>query len=242
MSGEVFEEFQRTGFMSQMASVYTCLPCVVIGNADIASQRIDVQPVVNKRYKNDKVEQHPPILAVPLIFPSSSTSALTFPVNIGDTVLCVFSQRGLDTFKNSNPDSRFVTPVDFRKFDKRDAIAIPGLFPFSESVNSSAQRSLPHSTSDMVLAHNLGGAEVEIRLKADGSLNIKSPTSVNVECPVANISANTTTWTGNMTYNGNITLNGNLVQSGIYDLDGVNMNMHVHGGVSTGPSKTSVPE
>lgn len=239
---EVFEELSRTGFLSQIAGLYTCIPCVVISNSEIASQRIDVQPVVNKKFKNDNVEQHPVILAVPLVFPSSSTSALTFPVNVGDTVLCVFSQRGLDTFKNSDSDSRFVTPVDFRKFDKRDAIAIPGLFPFSESVNSVSNRSLPHSTTDMVMAHNLGGNEVEIRLKPDGSLNIKSPTSVNVECQTATIQCPDTSWTGNMTYTGTITLNGDLVQAGLHILDGINMNTHVHGGVQTGPSVTSTPQ
>jgi phage baseplate assembly protein gpV len=87
------------------------------------------------------------------------------------------------------------------------------------------------------VSHNIGtGGEVEIRLKPDGSLNIKSPTSVNVECKTAVVNAETTTW------NGDVTLNGNLTQEGIYTLDGVNMNTHVHGGVQPGPSVTSVPQ
>ena len=248
---DAFEELARTGFLSQISTINTCLPCVVIGVADIANQRIDVQPVVNRKYKNDRVEQHPPILAVPLVFPSSSTSSVTFPVNVGDTVLCVFSQRGLDTFKNSNADSRFVTPVDFRKFDKRDAIAIPGLFPFSESVNNSSNRTLPHNTSDMVVAHNLGtGNEVELRMRPDGSVLIKSPTEITVECntAVVNVQSSTTitcpstAWSGNLTYTGDIILNGALTQNGVYILDGVNMNTHRHGGVTTGLGITSVPQ
>src|SRR5690606_8809045 len=191
---DVFEEMSRTGFLSQISNIYTCLPCVVVGNSNIASQMLDVQPVVNKRFKNDTVEQHPPILSVPVIFPSSSTSALTFPISIGDTVLCVFSQRGLDTFKNSSSDSRFVTPTDLRKFDKRDAIAIPGLFPVSESSNNATVRRLPHSTSDLVVAHNRGGAEVELRMRPDGRVLIKSPTAITVEwqTAVVNVSASTT--------------------------------------------------
>lgn len=254
---DVFEELSRTGFLSQMSNIYTCIPCVVVGNSSIALQMLDVQPVVNKRFKNDTVEQHPAILSVPVVFPSSSTSALTFPISIGDTVLCVFSQRGLDTFKNSGADSRFVTPTDFRKFDKRDAIAIPGLFPFSESVNSASNRSLPHSTDDLVVAHNLGGAEVELRMRPDGSVLLKSPTKVTVECvdaelfsetAVVNVSASTTItcpvteWTGSLTFNGNVELNGTLTQLGVYTLDGVNMNAHVHGGVTSGVSNTSTPQ
>lgn len=247
---DVFEELSRTGFLSQMNNIYTCIPCVVVSNSGLGSQMLDVQPVINKRFTNDTVEQHPAILSVPVVFPSSSTSALTFPINIGDTVLCVFSQRGLDTFKNSSSDSRFVTPTDFRKFDKRDAIAIPGLFPFSESINNATVRSLPHSTSDLVVAHNLGGAEVELRMRPDGSVLIKSPTNITVECQTAvvNVSASTTIncpateWSGNLTFNGDVTLNGSLTQLGVYSLDGINMNAHVHGGVQPGPSNTSVPQ
>lgn len=243
------EDVMRSGFISQMSGVYTCIPCLVIGVSGLAEARVDVQPSINKRYTNERVEEHPPILSVPVVFPSSSTSSFTFPISVGDTVLCVFSQRGLDSFKSGG--GGFVTPTDFRKFDKRDAIAIPGLFPFGKSVNKQSNRSLPHNVADAVISHNLGGGnEVEIRLKPDGSLNIKSPTTVNVQCKDAIVNATasmtittpSTEWTGNMTFTGNITLNGNLVQDGVYTLDGVNMNAHVHGGVMSGPSKTSVPE
>lgn len=243
------EETLRSSFMAQAASLYTCIPCIVLSTAGLSEQRIDVQPIINKRYKNERVEEHPPILSVPVIFPASRTASLTFPIETGDTVLCVFSQRGLDTFKAGK--GGFVTPTDFRKFDKRDAIAIPGLFPFASAANKQTNRALPHNTGDTVLAHNLGkGTEVEIRLKADGSVAIKSPASVTVECQTATINCSTsmavtapnTVWSGNMTMTGNITLNGGLVQNGSYTLDGVNMNNHIHGGVMGGLGTTAGPQ
>lgn len=235
-------EVLNQAFDFNATSMYTALPCVVVGvHSSLSSAMVDVQPCINDLYADKKSVEHPPILSVPVIFPASKTSALTFPVNVGDTVLCVFSQRGMDNFKlgDGSPNA----PTDFRKFDKRDAVAIPGLFPFSKSPNDSGNRSLPHSTTDMVMAHNLGGAEVEVRLKANGDVLIKSPTTVTVDCKDAVVNSDTatltvpnTTWTGDMTFNGNIT------QNGIFVLDGINMNTHVHGGVATGPSKTSVPE
>lgn len=249
------EDLVRTSFNSQMTGIYTCIPCVVIANDKIDQQRLDVQPAINKKFKNDQVEEHPPILSVPLVFPSSSTSSFTFPIEIGDTVLCVFSQRGLDTFKENT--GKFVVPTDYRKFDKRDAIAIPGIFPFAGAVNSQSNRSLPHSTKDAVIGHNLGkGTEVEVRLKANGDVLIKSPTTVTVECTDAVVTATatmtitvpTSEWTGNMTFTGDITFNGNMIhngnntQNGIYILDAVNMNTHVHTGVTPGLSDTGPPK
>lgn len=237
------EETLRTSFLTQAAGLYTCIPCVVLSVAALGEQRIDVQPIINKRYKNERVEEHPPILAVPVVFPASKTSSFTFPINVGDTVLCVFSQRGMDTFKAGS--GGFVTPTDFRKFDKRDAIAIPGLFPFANAANKASNRSLPHNTADAVIAHNLGtGLEVEVRLKADGGVLIKSPASVTVDCQSATVNCSTTlsvnapntVWTGNMTFNGNLTQNGS------YTLDGINMNGHTHGGVDTGPGSTGGPQ
>ena len=255
MNDVSLEELLRTSFQSQMVGIYTSIPCIVIGNDNIADGYVTVQPSLNKRYKNEVVEEHPPILAVPLMFPASSTSAFTFPVNVGDTVLCVFSQRGLDTLKVGT--GKFVTPSDFRKFDKRDAIAIPGLFPFSASINKQSNRTLPHSTSDAVIAHNIGtGAEVQIRMTPAGDVLIQSPTKVTVQCkevivnattsatvttPTATVNATNTTWTGDLLITGDVVIDGSLDQSGIFTLDGTNINSHVHSGVSTGPSNTGPP-
>lgn len=249
------EDLIRSGFSSQMTDIYTSIPCIVVGVDGLNEQRIDVQPAINKRFKNEEIREHPAILSVPLMFPSSSTSSFTFPISVGDSVLCVFSQRGMDTFKAGNGGLQ--TPTDFRKFNKRDAVAIPGLYPFSKSVNKQSNRSLPHNIQDAVVSHNLGkGTEVEVRLKANGDVLIKSPTTVTVECTDAVVTATTSMtitvpnseWTGNMTFTGNITFNGNMIhngnntQNGIYILDTVNMNTHYHTGVTPGSGNSGPPD
>lgn len=225
------EEILRQSFLSNISDIHTAMPCIVLGvHEDLRSQRVDVQPVINRLYKDDSVDQYPPILAVPVVFPASSTSALTFPINVGDTVLCVFSQRGLDAFKGG--DGTFATPTDFRRLDKRDAIAIPGLFPFSKAINNPSKHKLPHNTKDTVLCHNIGTAnEVEVRLTVAGGIIINAPAgNVTVNASTATVNCPNTTW------NGNITMNGNYTISGTLRVDGVVVNGHVHGSVQGGNS------
>lgn len=244
-----FEDNLRSSFLNQISQLHICLPCKVLSVDKLDQQRIDVQPVINRKFRSGRVEEYAPILAVPVIFPASSTSSFTFPIAVGDTVLCVFSQRGMDAFKVGSGD--FAEPTDFRMFSARDAVALPGLFPFGNAVNAQKNRSLPHSTADAVLTHNIGtAAEVEIRFKPDGSLLIKSPTTITVECEHAVVNVATqltvtspnTEWSGNISLTGNILQTGNLTQIGTFSLNGINMNDHVHGGVQTGLGTTQGPQ
>lgn len=235
-------EVLNDAFNYQASKMYTAIPCIVLTvHTSLTDCRIDVQPSINTLYKNDVVEEHPPILSVPVMFPSSSTSALTFPINVGDTVLCVFSQKGIDNFKKGSGSP--TRPVDFRRFDKRDAIAIPGLFPFGKSVNNPARRTWAHSTSDMVVAHNLGkGNEVEVRLHQNGNLTINTNSKVTVNCNNVEVNSNSGTFNiNNCVWNGAVTFNGNITHNGVYSLDGITMNSHRHTGIQPGSGTTGTP-
>jgi len=107
----------------------TCLPGR-IEKYDYTKQKAEVKPLIKKQYKDGTTEALPVIVNVPVVWPRGGGGSLTFPLNSGDGVLLVFSQRSLDTWLSKGGDS---APGDPRKFDLSDAIAIPGLFPFSES-------------------------------------------------------------------------------------------------------------
>lgn len=219
---EVLQSYVDSG----LSSIYTALPCIVV-NAYLEEQRLDVQPVINIKDNEGISTPHPVILSVPLIFPASSTSSLTFPVNVGDTVLCVFAQRSTDVFKSST-DGKPQTPNDFRRLDKRDAIAIPGLWPFKNAINNPKRKSFTHDTSDTVLTHNVGtGNEVEVRLKKNGNLIINSPTKIEVNCTDAEVNSDTATInapsteinaTTTVINSPTITFNGNTVVSGNFSV------------------------
>lgn len=232
-------ELLVAAFQYQIHEVYTALPCVVVSVDQIKDQRVDVQPLINRIAPDGTDSLHPVILAVPLIFPATSTSSLTFEVSKGDTVLCVFSQRCSDMFKAGN--GKAARPTDLRIFDKRDAMAIVGLFPFGKAINNPSRRSWVHSTSDTVLSHNLGkGNEVEIRLKKDGGIVLNTHLNVEVNCTQATINGDAVV-NGSTTMNGDLQVNGTVTASTDVIANGVSLKNHKHSGGTLAGGLTGVP-
>lgn len=192
MAGDMtFESAVKAFFEYQMRNVYTAIPAQVVQVRDAGQQKVDVKPLVNMVFPDwEDSEEWPTILSVPLMYPASSTSAFTFPVKAGDTVLLVFNQSCIDVFKAG--DGTAAPPSDYRVFNMRDAVAIPGLFPFGMAVNQPSKHTLTHSADDAVLVHNLGTSnECEIRLKATGKVEITSPLQVEVTAPSVYATATT---------------------------------------------------
>ena len=158
-------------FDFKLSQINTATLAIVEQVRDLGEQRVDVKPIINKQYVDSDYQECPVILSVPLVFPSSSTSAVTFPVNKGDIVLLVFNQNNIDVFKAGSHTTH--DPTDTRMFSRRDAIAIPCAFAFDKAINKQSNRTLPHSTTDVVIAHNIGkDNECEIRVKSSGKVEI----------------------------------------------------------------------
>ena len=170
-----FEDALEAFFNYKVSSLYTAINCRVVSvRTSLTDQRIDVQPLPKAVMPDETTKDRPIITNVPVVFPASSKASLTFPIDVGDTVLCIFSQRSLDTFKASTEPSTY-TPNDARKFSIRDAIAIPGLFSFPEAINDPEKRKWPHSTRDLVIVNNIGSdTECEIRLQENGNISVKT--------------------------------------------------------------------
>lgn len=240
----------QTQFQIEVGKLWTAIPCVVTNVVgELSSQRIDVRPVVNTYYKDGSDEEAEQILAVPVIFPGSSTSLISWPINVGDNVYCIFAQRSIDNFKIGNGQP--TKPTDYRKMSSRDAVALPGLFPFGKSLNNPAVRKWPHSTRDLVISHNVGtGSEVEIRLTAAGDVVITTDTAVTVNSktaiinatqkitlnsPLMEVNVSQTNWTGNITHTGNYT------ETGTATFNGIVFATHKHLGVTTGSGTSGIP-
>lgn len=209
----------------RLSDIYVSMVAVVTGVSKLNECRIDVQPVVNKRYIDGEILEYPEILSVPVQFPCSSTSALTFPINQGDNVLLVFSQKGLDVFKSGATSAH--DPIDMRSFDKRDAIAIPCVNPFSKSINDPVKRTLTHSVDDMVMTHNIGlPTECEVRLKPTGKIELTSALQVEVKSPLLTLTCPNVAITGNLSVAGTFgvlgvsTFTGASVFTGISTFNG----------------------
>lgn len=253
----IFEDFTdiiRTQFKIDMADIHTAMPCKVVQvYQENEQQKIDVVPSTNNLLKDGTGEPGMQILGVPVIFPGSMATLISFPINEGDTVLCVFSQRSMDNFKVGSGEP--TTANDYRKFSDQDAIAIPGLFPFGKSLNNPQIRKFPHSSNrDLCIAHNIAsGTEVNIILKQSGDMIVNTGQNISVNCANATINAtqsielNTpsmrvnsanTTWVGNINLSGNIIHTGNYTMTGQARFNGVLFDTHFHSGVTPGPSTT----
>jgi hypothetical protein len=241
----------RTQFQIDMSDIHTAIPCKIVNvYQNMEQQKVDVIPSINDLLKDGSAEPGMQILGVPVIFPGSATTLLSFPINVGDTVWVMFSQRSMDNFKIGSGEPTIAN--DYRKFSDQDAVAIPGLFPFGKSPNTPQIRKFPHEANrDLCIAHNIAsGTEVNILLKQNGDLIINTESAVTVNCktgtinateeytinaPTMNINSNTmnvnvseTTWAGNITHTGNYTMTGQARFNGrLFDT-------HTHSGVQTG--------
>lgn len=238
------EEIIGLGFETQIAEVYTALPCRIVQVVDnLEDLRVDVQPLIDTKYSDGTSEEHSLILGVPVIFPQGRMSMLSFPLFVDDTVLCVFSQRGLDNFKSGSGQP--APAADMRMMDSRDAVAIPGLVPFAKSLNKPVNRRWPHSTRDMVLAHNImSGTECEVRLKQNGDVQITTNQNVIVNCQSANVNAKTSASidTPQLSINAaNTTWTGNVAHTGTFTFNGIPFATHKHTGVTPGMGVSATP-
>lgn len=229
------EELLKAAFWNQMERVYTSMPAVVVQvNNSLNELRVDIQPCIDVLWPDGSTEPRATIKNIPVIFPATSTSALTMPISVGDTVACFFSMRAMEIFNEG--DGKPSPPNNFAKFDKKDAYVVPGLFTKQGSINNPSNRTLTHDTKDLVLAHNIGTPnEVEVRLTPSGSVIINCKTAVINATDSLEVNSPSTTWNGDMEFNGNNTMNGT------FTLDGINVNDHTHPQVNDSGGDTEQP-
>ena len=190
------EEALELFWDKQVRALNTCLPAVVVTVHD--NLRVDVQPLLKNLYRDGTVQDRAVILNVPLMAVGTSRTLIKVPLQKGDIVLCIFSQRGLDNFKAGNGDAQ--APSDFRYMDKRDAIAIPGLF--TDKTDPSAKLStIPEGALGII--HNIGTTqESSIVIDAAGKQTLTSPVQIEVVAPQVLVTATQTTFVGLVNVNG----------------------------------------
>ena len=143
----------RFAIRQSLKDMYTCMPGIV-ESYDAETRRAVVKGALKVvTTKKEEIEREA-IHNVPVLFPSGGRSAFTFPLDPGDLVLLVYSQRGLANWKKTLD---VTTPDIFGFFSEKDAIAIPGFGP--------AQGSLEH-----MIAVEPGG----VHIRTTGKLTIEA--------------------------------------------------------------------
>lgn len=183
---------------NRLAELQTAAPAEIV-SYDYQTQKASVQPTINRVYKDGYVSKYPLINNVPVIFPRSGGASLTFPVKPGDTVLLVFAARCLDDWLSRGG---IVNQSDPRMHNINDAIAIPGLLPFSLG-------SMAKNNEDVLLTYvgceveikqdttvNVRNPEGDFQIAPSGKITINSPTEVEFNTPMFRVNANNITFGG----------------------------------------------
>lgn len=150
----------RDSVWSVLNGIHTALPGI-IKSFDPATNKATIQPALNKNYASGVIAM-PIIQNVPILFPKN----IFFPISEGDYVLLIFSERSLDLWLSVGGQ---VTPDDPRKFDLSDAIAIPGLQPFTGNFSE-------NNGNDYIISY----AGSVIRIKDDGSIVIETGNTIAI--------------------------------------------------------------
>lgn len=102
----------------------TVIPAKVV-SYDKSGPYVSAIPLIDKLMSNGEAMRLGEIVKIPVVFPRTNRFKLSYPLEKGDGVLLLFSQRCIDEWY-ANGD--FATPVSPRTYALTDAIAIPGLF------------------------------------------------------------------------------------------------------------------
>jgi hypothetical protein len=130
---DVLDSFVR----SRLERVHTALPGEIVSYDGHSERKAEVKPRITFVNQSGVEVALPSIKNVPVIFPSSGSSDLLFPLGAGDGCIILFSEGSLGNFLKS---TRVVKPESEDRFSLTDAICIPGLWSF-EAVPNAPDRS-----------------------------------------------------------------------------------------------------
>ncbi len=146
----VLQQFRKT--------IYTALPAT-IESYNTKTKRAKLVPAIKSISTDNKSSLLPVLVNVPVIFPASGAFTMHFPLAAGDAVLVVFSQRGIQNFKQ---DYQRSNPTNENVLDYDSPIAIAGFGAISFTPAETNSASL--QTNDGKNAVIIGESEVSLKL------------------------------------------------------------------------------
>lgn len=246
-----FRAFLNTSFPAEVVAVHS------FGS----KQFVDVKPLIHPQDEEGEILDTPIIYDVPILFQSAAGGLLSFPVEVGDTMMLIISQRSISQWLIGNGSA--TATKDFDNFEITDAVAIPGLYTQSTNLRPNTRdvelkfagnsiRQTPDGDTFITAPNNItvdAGSDVtvtaggnisasaggNITANAGGSLTATATSSATVEAP--NIAL-----TGNVTVTGNFLVTGNAGVGGSLTNAGVNVGAnHRHNDVVNGDDTSGTP-
>lgn len=159
MSKTVFQETLIAVVERMLGQIHTAMPGQV-EKYDHETGKTIVKPMLKRKYMDGQIVSLPLIVNCPVMFPRTARFAMTFPLEKGDRVLILFSERALELYLKMGEET---IPGDRRKFDLSDGIIFPGLYPFS---TDESQEPKPDNNEDFLIQFN----EAKLRITSGGDL------------------------------------------------------------------------
>ena len=188
-------------FSQMLKGIYTALPGVVI-SYNQGTKRAQVQPALDVLLTDGETAEQPTVANVPVIHPSGGGFTLLTPVRAGDTVLMLFTQRGLSKFKQvfsrTEPDREGF-------FSLKDAVVLPGFGALQVSPATASGASMQSEDGANAVYVENG----HIRITTSGTVRIEGNTTID----------GTLTVTGAASLGGGGTVTGDLTVSGTVTAD-----------------------
>lgn len=231
-------------------NVYTAIPARVISVENLASsQTVDIKPDIIDVYRDDRNVEFAPILDVPLIFPAGGGGLISFPIQSGDTVLAVFSERSIDEWIEGRQGDSSFTPKDKRSFSIADAIAIPGLYTKNTNLSPNpTDVELKFGDMSIRLAEDgniyIDNQDSDVNINVTGDVNITATNIVAEASAQADVTAPQINLTGDVSISGDISIGGNAEITGDVEANEVTagppgstvtLTTHTHTGGGSGP-------
>jgi hypothetical protein len=127
---------------SILRDLHVAFPAEVM-SYDPSTQLADVRPLLAEAYTEDDdtvTQVAPPVVSgVKVQFPGAGGFRVSFPVQAGDTGLCVCTDRSLDAWLAQGGAQ---APGDLRRHNISDAVFLPGLKPNSSPWTGASQTAL----------------------------------------------------------------------------------------------------
>lgn len=127
-------------------NMHVAIPCVV-QKFDKVTRTVECQPTVRERMvdENNKISyiQYPVLVNVPVCFPQTTNSGITFPIKRGDECIVIFQDVSIDNWWLKG---NVQNPVEQRRHDLSDGIAIFG-------VNNQAKEQIEYNDNALTLSY-----------------------------------------------------------------------------------------
>ena len=140
--------------------IHTAMPAIV-QSFDRATRRALIQPALYLLLNDGPSMRRPPLANVPVIFPSGGGASMLFDLQRGDTVLLIFSERGITDFKKTYRES---SPERGVMLSMESAIALAGFGPLNLAPAYTAGAMLQTDDGETAVAVQDG----VVRVKAGG--------------------------------------------------------------------------